>query len=118
MNGADLRGSLIATLRYLLDYKDNIELQLAEAKSIIMLSVEQGERDKLSPISIDNDAVWFNYLVESRRQVENDIALAENALSQLGVSVPTLMGSTAGFTMETTQNQGDYALDFSVSREK
>ena len=74
MNGADLRGSLIATLRYLLDYKDNIELQLAEAKNIIMLSVEQGERDELSPISIDNDAVWFNYLVESRRQVENDIA--------------------------------------------
>ena len=118
MNGAELRKSLISTMRHLLDYKENIELQLAEAKKIIIHSFEQSERDSLKPISIESDALWFNYLLNSLEKVNEDITLASNALSQLGVSVPaSLLASNSGQN-RNSQNQGNGSLDFSVSQEK
>ena len=117
MKRADLRDSLISTMRYLLDYKENVELQLAEAKKIILVTLEKNEKEELRPISLDRDALWFNYLVESLNKVEIDIALASSALSQLGVSLPGASGSNAELNRNTRKNQGNDALDFSVSRE-
>ena len=117
MNGAELRESLISTVRHLLDYKENIELQLAEAKKILIHSFEQSERESLKPISIESDALWFNYLLESLEKANSDIALALKALSQLGVSLPKSLVSSLQFNRHE-KNQGDFALDFSVSREK
>ena len=117
MNGAELRKSLISTMRHLLDYKENIELQLAEAKRILIHSFEQTERESLEPISIDNDALWFNYLLNSLNKVNSDIALASNALSQLGVSLPESLASHSQQN-RNSKNQGNDSLDFSVSREK
>ncbi len=118
MNGSDLRESLISTMRHLLDYKENIETQLAEAKKILMLSIEQSERESLKPITIEKDALWFNYLVESLNQVEEDISLALNALSQLGVSVPSHIASKFKLNRNFKKNQGAFSLDFSVSQER
>lgn len=117
MNGAELRKSLISTIRHLLDSKENIELQLAEAKKVIMLSFEKSERESMKPISIESDALWFNYLLESLKKVKQDIALAIDALSQLGVSIPDYILSTIKLN-RNAQSQGDYSLDFSVSKEK
>ena len=118
MNGAELRGSLISTLRHLLDSKENIELQITEAKRIIVKSFEQTEEMGMHPISIEKDALWFNYLLESLRKVELDISLALDALSQLGVSIPVIIASRYNLNRNNEKNQGDVSLDFSVSREK
>ena len=117
MKRADLRDSLISTMRYLLDYKENIELQLAKAQEIIIISVEQNKKEGMRPISLEKDALWFNYLIESYNQVDRDIALAKNALSQLGVSLPEVSGSSAELNRNIIKNQGSESLDFSVSRE-
>lgn len=118
MKRADLRDSLISTMRHLLDYKENIELQLAEAKKIILISLEKNEKEEMRPVSLEKDALWFNYLVDSLNKVEVDIALATNALSQLGVSLPNVVsGSHAELNRNTRKNQGSVSLDFSVSRE-
>lgn len=116
MKRADLRDSLISTMRHLLDYKENIELQLAEAKKIILISLKQNENEEMRPLSLEKDALWFNYLVDSLNQVDVDIALAKNALSQLGVSLPVSSGSNSQFNRHI-KNQGSESLDFSVSRE-
>ncbi|MBR3885859.1 MAG: hypothetical protein IKJ33_05340 [Clostridia bacterium] len=116
MKRADLRDSLISTMRHLLDYKENIELQLAEAKKIILISLKQNENEEMRPLSLEKDALWFNYLVDSLNQVDVDIALAKNALSQLGVSLPVSSGSNPQFNRHI-KNQGSESLDFSVSRE-
>ena len=116
MKRADLRDSLISTMRHLLDYKENIELQITEAKNIIIKTFERSENEGMQPISIEKDALWFNYLVDSLNQVDVDIALAKNALSQLGVSLPVSSGSNAQFNRHI-KNQGAESLDFSVSRE-
>ena len=118
MNGTELRKSLVSTMRHLLDYKENIELQLAEAKKILIHSFEQSEREQLKPISIESDALWFNYLLNSLDKVNSDIALASNALSQLGVSVPASLLAATSSQNRNSKNQGNDALDFSVSREK
>ena len=117
MKRADLRDSLISTMRHLLDYKENIELQLAEAKKIILVSLEKNGNEGMRPLSLEKDALWFNYLVDSLNKVEVDIALASNALSQLGVSLPGVSGSHAEFNRNISKNQGSDSLDFSVSRE-
>ena len=118
MKRADLRDSLISTMRHLLDYKENIELQLAEAKKIILISLEKNEKEEMRPVSLEKDALWFNYLVDSLNKVEVDIALASNALSQLGVSLPNVVsGSHAELNRNIRKNQGSVSLDFSVSRE-
>jgi hypothetical protein len=118
MKRADLRDSLISTMRHLLDYKENIELQLAEAKKIILISLEKNEKEEMRPVSLEKDALWFNYLVDSLNKVEVDIALATNALSQLGVSLPNVVsGSHAELNRNIRKNQGSVSLDFSVSRE-
>ena len=116
MNGADLRESLISTMRHLLDYRENIELQLAEAQKIIMITLEQNN-EGMRPISLEKDALWFNYLVDSLNRVDVDIALASNALSQLGVSLPKSLGSSTKLNRNFRKNQGSDSLDFSVSRE-
>lgn len=117
MKRADLRDSLISTMRHLLDYKENIELQLAEAKKIILVSLEKNEKEEMRPLSLEKDALWFNYLVDSLNKVEVDIALASNALSQLGVLLPGVSGSHAELNRNVRKNQGSESLDFSVSRE-
>ena len=116
MNGADLRESLISTMRHLLDYEENLKLQMAEAKKVIIFSLEQ--RKEMQPISIEKDALWFNYLVESLNKVRLDIVLVSKALSQLGVSLPNFMDSKNEFNRKYEKNQGINALDFSVSRER
>ena len=118
MNGAELRGSLISTLRHLLDYKENIELQITEAKKIIVKTLERTEKEGMHPISIEKDALWFNYLLNSVKDVERDIALALEALSQLGVSIPASIVSRYELNRNIEKNQGTFSLDFSVSREK
>lgn len=117
MNGAELKRSLISTIKHLLDYKENIELQLENAKSIIIHAFEQSERESMKPISIESDALWFNYLLKSLEKVNLDISLAIDALSQLGVSIPKSILSTVNL-IRNSKNQGDYTLDFSMSREK
>ncbi len=117
MNGAELRESLISTVRHLLDYKENIELQLSKAKNILIHSFEQSERESLKPISIESDALWFNYLLNSLEKAKADISLALKALSQLGVSLPSSLLASLKFD-RTEKNQGISSLDFSVSREK
>ena len=116
MNGADLRESLISTMLHLLDYEENIKQQMAEAKKVIIVSLEQ--RKDMQPISIEKDAIWFNYLVESLNGVKLDILLVSKALSQLGVSLPNFFGSNDEFNSEHEKNQGIDSLDFSVSRER
>ena len=117
MNGADLRESLISTMLQLLDYEENIKLQLAEAKNVIMISLEQRKGRELQPISIEKDALWFNYLVDSLNRVKTDIVLVSKALSQLGVSLPNFLVSNEQLNRNYEKNQGINTLDFSVSRE-
>ena len=115
MNGADLRESLISTMRHLLDYEENLKLQMAEAKKVIIFSLEQ--RKEMQPISIEKDALWFNYLVDSFNKVKLDIVLVSKALSQLGVSLPNFFGSNNELNRNIEKNQGINSLDFSVSKE-
>ena len=68
MKRADLRDSLISTMRHLLDYKENIELQLAEAKKIILISLEKNEAVSIpktktlsNPLFFANSS-WFVFL--------------------------------------------------------
>ena len=118
MNGTDLRQSLISTMRHLLDYKESILLQIEKARDVILISIKESENKEMRPISLENDALWFNYLVESYNQVESDIALATKALSQLGVSLPGLSGSNNELNRNHEKNQGAESLDFSVSKER
>lgn len=110
MSEVDLRKSMICTLRNLLESKKNIELQIEEAKGVIVRALKT--EDGLKPISIESDTLWFNYLSKIYTQVEHDIALAKSALVQLGVSKLSLESFE-----NLAKNQGDSALDFSVSKE-
>ena len=116
MSEVDLRESLIATLRYLLKSKDDIELQVSKAKEIIKKSCEQSIGEEMAPISIEQDAVWLNYLLGLLVQVKSDIELVKVALSQLGVS--NLDQSSNLAYLNTYKSQGDSALDFSSFNEK
>ncbi len=117
MSEVDLRESLIATLRYLLKSKDDIELQVCKAKDIIKLSCEQTSGDEMKSISIEQDAVWLNYLLGLLGQVKSDIELVKAALAQLGVSNHQQLSSNLVF-LKTSKSQGDSALDFSSCNEK
>ena len=118
MSEVDLRESLIATLRYLLKSKDDIELQVSRAKEVIKLSCEQSDEEGMSPISIENDAVWLKYLLGLLNQVKSDVALVKRALSQLGVSNFELLESNLANINNFSKSQGDSALDFSSCRER
>lgn len=115
MSEVELRTSLIATLHDLLKSKDDIELQVSKAKEVIKLSCEQSSEDNLSPISIEKDAVWLNYLHGLLSQVKNDIQLVMAALSQLGVSNLEHLVSNLK-NLYASKSQGDSTLDFSSSR--
>ena len=117
MSGADLRESLVATLRCLLVSKGNIELQLEEAKDKISNAMNQTDREGMAPISIGEDTVWYEYLSSIFNKVKNDIDLVRSALSQLGVSNLEFLVSN----FETNKNnygQEDSSLDLFVSRER
>ena len=116
MSEVDLRESLIATLRYLLKSKDDIELQVSRAKEIIKLACEQSVGEGMSQFSIENDAVWLNYLLGLLAQVKSDIELVKAALAQLGVS--NLDHSSNLAYLNTYKSQGDSALDFCSCNEK
>ena len=117
MSEVELRRSLITTLHYLLKSKDDVELQVRKAKEVIKLSCEQSEKDNLSPISIEEDAVWLNYLRGILNKIEYDIELVMAALAQLGVSNFDFMASNLE-NINTYKSQGDSALDFSSINEK
>ena len=117
MSEVDLRESLIATLRYLLKSKGDIELQVGRAKEIIKLSCEQKDGEEMTPISIEQDAVWLNYLLGLLGQVKSDIELVKVALSQLGVSNLDQLSSNLAY-LNTYKSQGDSTLDFSSCNEK
>lgn len=118
MSGVDLKLSLIATLRDLLNSKEDIENQLVDAKNVLKLSFEENASGSMRPISIEKDAVWLNYLIELLNQVNSDISLVENALSQLGVSSQDSFASELNNYKLFNESQGFNALDFSVEREK
>lgn len=117
MSGVDLRESLVDTLCYLLESKQNIELQLKEAEKVVKFSFEQKDNEKLRPISVEEDAVWLNYLISLLNQTKADIALVEKALSQLGVSSLELLLSNAEKNTNK-KGQGIEALDLSASKER
>lgn len=115
MSEADLRGELVATLRYLLVSKGNIEFQLEEAKKKISNAMNQTDKDGMAPISIGKDTVWYEYLMGIFNKVKNDIELVRNALSQLGVS--NLEFLVSNFEMNRDNyGQEESALDLFVSR--
>ena len=118
MGELDLKKSLIATLRDLLKSKDDIELQVSRAKDIIKLSCEHSDVGEMSPISIEEDAVWLKYLLGLLNQVKSDVALVKRALSQLGVSNLELLVSNLQLHNNFSKSQGDSALDFSSCRER
>lgn len=118
MSGIDLRKSLVDTLCYLLESKHNIELQLKEAENVVRLSLQHADSDELHPISIEKDAVWLNYLIELLNQTKADIALAEQALSQLGVSNLELLVSNARKNANKEGQGKDETLDLFVSKER
>ena len=117
MSEVELSKSLITTLRYLLKSKDDVELQVKTAKEMIKLSCEQSEKDNLSPISIEEDAVWLNYLRGLLSKIDNDIELVMAALSQLGVSNLDFLVSNLN-NIQAYKSQGDSTLDFSSINEK
>ena len=112
MSEVDLRESLIATLRYLLKSKEDIELQICKAKEIINLSCEQSIGEEMRPISIEQDAIWLNYLLGLLGQAKSDIELVKNALSQLGVLNLDHLSSNLTY-LNVIESQGNSALDFS-----
>lgn len=118
MSGADLKLSLVATLRDLLNSKDNIENQLNEAKNVLKRSFEENAGGDLCPISIEKDAVWHNYLIELLKETNNNISLVENALSQLSSSDREDFVSELKTVNNFRKSQELSALDFSVEREK
>ena len=117
MSEVDLRESLLATLRYLLKSKRDIELQVCRAKEIIKISCDRGE-DGMNPISIEEDAVWLKYLLGLLNQVKSDVELAKSALVQLGVSNLDALVSNLENLNNFSESQGDSALDFSSCRER
>ena len=118
MSEAELKESLITTLRYLLKSKGDIELQVVRAKEIIKLSCEQSDAGEMSPISIEEDAVWLKYLLGLLGQVKSDVAGVKKALLQLGVSNLELLVSNLENMNSISKSQGDYSLDFSSCIEK
>lgn len=116
MNGADLRGSLLKTLHCLLEEHNNIELQLVKAKKVIIFSMENNESN-MQPISLEKDAVWYNYLLQSLHQVKKDISLALSALAQVGVSYSQILSLCGEISNINGENQGLVDLDFSIDRE-
>ena len=66
----------------------------------------------MSPISIEKDAIWLNYLLGLLGQVKSDIELVKAALSQLGVSNLDQLLSNLAY-LNTSESQGISALDFS-----
>ena len=115
MSEVDLKESLIATLRYLLKSKDDIELQISKAKEIIDFSCEQCVGENMRPISIEQDAIWLNYLLGLLGQVKSDIELVKTALAQLGVSNYEVSSNLE--KINSCKSQGDSALDFCSFRE-
>lgn len=118
MSGVDLKLSLVATLRDLLNSKDNIENQLNEAKNVLKRSFEENAEGNMSPISIEKDAVWLNYLIELLKETNNNISLVENALSQLDSSGKENFVSELNMVNNFRESQGSNTLDFSVERER
>ena len=118
MSELDLKESLIATLRYLLKSKGDIELQVSRAKEIIKLSCEQSNSSEMSPISIEEDAVWLKYLLGLLNQVKSDVALVKTALVQLGVSNLEFLESNLLQINNISKSQGDSCLDFSSCKER
>ena len=119
MSGADLRESLVATLRCLLVSKGNIELQLEEAKDKISNAMNQTDREGMAPISIGEDTVWYEYLSTIFNKVKNDIDLVRSALSQLGVSNLEFLVSEIESEQNKNESQGEESnLDFFASRER
>ncbi len=119
MSKADLRGSLVATLRYLLVSKGNIELQLEEARDKISSAMNQTDKEGMAPISIGEDTVWYEYLSSTFNKVKNDIDLVRSALSQLGVSNLEFLVSEIETEKKMNESQGEESnLDFFASRER
>lgn len=118
MSGVDLRSSLISTLRDLLNSKDDIEKQLVDAKNILKRSFEENADGNMSPISIEKDAVWLNYLIELLNETNNNISLVKNALSQLDSSKKENFVSELNMVNNFRESQGPSTLDFSVERER
>ena len=117
MSEVDLRESLLATLRYLLKSKEDIELQVCRAKEIIKVSCDKGN-EGMNPISIEEDAIWLRYLLGLLNQVKSDVALAKSALVQLGVSNLDALVSSLENINNFGKSQGDSALDFSSYQER
>ena len=118
MSEVELRKSLFATLHYLLKSKEDIELQIDDAKRVINLSCERSIEEGMLPISIENDAVWFKYLLGLLEQVKSDIGLVSQALSQLGVSGFSHLSSSDSQLYKSNLSQGDNTLDFSFKNER
>lgn len=117
MNKSLLIQSLVDTLFGLIESKNNIELQLKEAENVVRLSLQHKDSDELRPISIEKDAVWLNYLISLLNQTKADIALAEQALLQLGVSNLELVLSNAKKNTNKKGQGKDETLDLSASKE-
>lgn len=117
MSGVDLRMSLVDTLCYLLESKQKLEFQLKEAENVVKLSFEEKDNESMRPISIEEDAVWFNYLNSLLNQTKADIVLVEEALSQLGVSNLELLVSSTVKNNANKKGQGSESLDLFASKE-
>ena len=119
MNGKELQNKLLTTLCGLLDNRETLKGQLTQAQNLIEVSFEKSKQDNIQPMSIEQDAVWYKYLLRSLQQAEQDIALVLKALRELGVSVLDGVGSYyRQFKDYFRKNQGYFALDFSVVEEK
>ena len=119
MNGKELQNKLLTTLCGLLDNRETLKSQVSQAQKVIETSFEKSKQDNIQPISIEQDAVWYKYLLRSLQQVEEDITLVAKALKELGVSILDGVGSYyRQFKDYFRKNQGYFALDFSVVEEE
>ena len=117
MSEVELKKYLITTLHCLLKSKEDIEFQVKRAKEVIKLSCEKDGEDGLGPISIEEDAVWLNYLLRILSEVKSDLEDVKNALLHLGVSNLDLLLSNVENMNNFSKSQGDSALDFCSFRE-
>ena len=118
MSEVELKRYLITTLHCLLKSKEDIEFQVKRAKEVIKLSCEKDSEDGLGPISIEEDAVWLNYLLRILSEVKSDLEDVKDALYQLGVSDCDLLLSNLENMNNFSKSQGDSALDFSSCKER